>query len=577
MQNEVRVIHLFLIFNAFQYYFITSLPRVFFFALPKKETKKSIQLEDGSFRKRLQMSAGNSCIIPWVEGLGSIYYSFNTAMYTCFADIGDNLICYSQNEIPLFYRDADSPNCWNEYTGPPKPSLVNFDSTLSSSQFGGTPNTTKTRFNSTPVQYGIHNYFRLERSNEKDGNEWTLSENQVFREDFGKVYLFNELDSTEILIYDFNLTVGDTFLSKQDISDPGMELIVTTVDTVQLADGSDRKRILLYCVSGDFEIEWIEGIGNIDYPLLSTIYTCLFDVPGSLLCYSENGETLYKGVSNVEGCWYDYEDEVNNLINSASKWYILNSSQSNLDLNTIIVNFNNTERIYNGLGYKHLEYIEEPSSVNWILDETQAFREEGEKVYLYNIADDYEIIIHDFNLSVGETFNSQHSISDPGTLLTVTKVDSLELFDGSLRKRIELNCEEGNTVTWVKGIGNLDFPLAATVLSCHFDINTEILCYSEFGQNIYLGDHNFQGCWVTDVAEIPESEITIYPNPVSNNLYIDAENSITNAKIYNLQRQLIMEKTEVSYMELKDLNTGMYFLYLVNRKGQELTKKILVE
>ena len=539
----------------------------------------SIRLEDGSMRKQLHMSSGNSCTIQWVEGLGSIVYAFNSAMYTCFTDIGTTLICFSQNDTPLFYENEDFFGCWYE-SSPPEPNLITFGSQwniLSSSQFDGNQSTTKHRFRASPQFLNGKIYFQTERSSEENGSDWLLNDNYAYREEDEKVYLYNITDSTEVLIHDFGLSVGDIFISKQYISDPGIELIVTTVDTVQLADESDRKRILLNCESGDFEIQWVEGIGNIDYPLLSTIYSCFFDVPGSLLCYSENGETLYEDISNVEGCWYDYDTEVNNLVNSASEWHILTSSQFNSDLKTAKVRFDYPEKIYNGLEYYHLESIDDPGSANWILDETQAFREEEEKIYIYNVANNSEILIHDFGLNIGDTFLSKQSVDDPGTTLTVTDIDSLELIDGSLRKRIKLNCELNNTISWVKGIGNISYPLAGTVSSCQLEFNTQILCYSEFGQTQYEGVSNFEGCWVTAVEEIPDLEITIYPNPVINHIYIDAENSITNAKIYNLQGQLVLEKVDVSSMELVDINTGMYFLHLVNSKGQELTKKILVE
>ena len=537
----------------------------------------SIQLEDGTKRKQLLMSSGNSCTIPWVEGFGSIYYSFNSAMYTCFADIGDNLICFSQNETILFYENEEFYGCWweNEL---PEPAILNFDSqwnTLFSSQFNGNKVATKTRFNPTAVQYGIHNYFRLERSNEEDGTEWVMSENYLFREFLGEVYLYNELDSNEILIYDFNLQVGDTFISKESVNDPGIELIVTEVETVQLLDGSNRKKILLNC-DENFEIEWIQGIGNIDYPLLSTIYTCFFDVPGSLLCYSENGETLYEGNSNIEGCWYDYEEEAPYLVTTASKWYTLTETDN--DMRSLIVSFNQTERIYNGKEYSQLEYRTEPSSVQWTLDEVNAFREVDKKIYLYNIVGDYELLIHDFGLTIGDTFLSKNSDIDPGTLLTVTNVDSLILNNGVARKRITLNCESNSTITWVKGIGNTVNPLASTIMSCDSVDNELLLCYSEFNQTLYEGDHDYESCWInTDVEEIPESEIKLYPNPVNDILYIEAKTAINVARVYNFQGQLILEKIEDSSLELHNLNTGMYFLHIVNSKGQEYSKKIIIE
>lgn len=535
------------------------------------DSTDNVILSDGSERKRLFMRCEEGWNVEWIEGIGGQDYALMLNDLICATDVGASLICYSQNGETLYMPDTIA--CWHENDFDPfSRSLITFNSQwnlLYSSQFNGSKTSVKLRFNPNPTT-NVFNYFHMETSNEENGNDWTLIETQAYREDFGKVYLYNVLDSTEILIHDFGLEVGDTFTSKQSINDPGLQLTVIAVDSLQLLDGTMKKRITLNCPSGS-QIDWVEGIGNMIYPLSGTVYTCLFDVPGTLLCYSEDEETLYDSGSDTNGCWYDYESQANNLINITSTWNILTSSQFNSDLSTTIYRFDALPRIYNGEEYYQLEHLDNPADVNWQLDETYAFRENNDKVYLYNIVQNSEILIHDFSLSIGETFPSN------GMTLTVTSIDSLELLDGTLRKRIKLTCELNNIITWVKGIGNINFPLLGSISSCQFEYNEQLLCYSEFGQTQYEGVNNFQSCWVTDIEEIPESEILIYPNPVRNYLYIDAENTIQKVRIYNLQGQLLLEKNEVSNIELDNLNAGIYFLHLVNNKGKELSKKIIVD
>ncbi|PSK92199.1 T9SS type A sorting domain-containing protein [Taibaiella chishuiensis] len=93
-----------------------------------------------------------------------------------------------------------------------------------------------------------------------------LSESEYYggiREEAKRIYLYT--DTTEIVLYDFNLQVDDTF--KATSSWPGiLQGKVTQIDSVMIA-GQYRKRYSFTLIQGSgsgipFFGNWIEGIGN---------------------------------------------------------------------------------------------------------------------------------------------------------------------------------------------------------------------------------------------------------------------------------------------------------------------------
>lgn len=112
----------------------------------------------------------------------------------------------------------------------------------------------------------------------------------------GKVYGIRWRDTVERLLYDFNLSIGDTVrIWPADGSDGG-DLVVDEIDTVKMG-GVYRKRLLLYGIMGSGLHEyWIEGIGS-TYGLLgsgrSGTYVTDIHYP-YLQCYLEDDNIIYK-------------------------------------------------------------------------------------------------------------------------------------------------------------------------------------------------------------------------------------------------------------------------------------------
>lgn len=121
----------------------------------------------------------------------------------------------------------------------------------------------------------------------------------ALRDDTGRVwfcpfdqYVIDLLDTVPVLLYDFDLQVGDSFPVPRF---PGTWAHITARDSVQLIDGTFRTRLQLATITGpDFILstgEWIEGIGDPGY-LLWALWD-LWEVGIWLECYGIDNEPLF--------------------------------------------------------------------------------------------------------------------------------------------------------------------------------------------------------------------------------------------------------------------------------------------
>jgi len=120
-------------------------------------------------------------------------------------------------------------------------------------------------------------------------DSWNFINNEYvggFRQDVAlkKVYFDFGSAGSESLLYDFNLTVGDTmFGSGQWVNDCA---VISSVDSI-LINGSYRKQLILSTMPPYSVIEGIGSTSGLFEPL------CPFEYFGDLLCFSQNGQTFY--------------------------------------------------------------------------------------------------------------------------------------------------------------------------------------------------------------------------------------------------------------------------------------------
>jgi hypothetical protein len=128
------------------------------------------------------------------------------------------------------------------------------------------------------------------------GNEWQVQ--GYVREEEKRVYYRPGTDSSEMLLYDFNINVGDTFKTVKMLGSTfqTVSCYVSKVDSVRLENAEFRKSYSLDWMKGDICLPhlWIEGIGGTAYPdyILDRCeggyegLNCVFD-KGNLIWHSQ--------------------------------------------------------------------------------------------------------------------------------------------------------------------------------------------------------------------------------------------------------------------------------------------------
>jgi hypothetical protein len=141
-----------------------------------------------------------------------------------------------------------------------------------------------------------------------------LGYNGAIREDSANkiVYIVPPSSSTEEVLYDFNLQVGDTIMGYFYNTISGNREIVQSIDSV-LVGGNYRKR---WNINPNYQVAFIEGVGS-TYGVIETLPGgFVTDLPSiSVTCFSQNNMTLYP--NNAGSC--NLITSVNSPENSAGK------------------------------------------------------------------------------------------------------------------------------------------------------------------------------------------------------------------------------------------------------------------
>jgi len=114
----------------------------------------------------------------------------------------------------------------------------------------------------------------------------------AIREHEKQVFLYNFEDETEEILYDFNLSVDDHFITtinSDDYHGCQINIKVNFIDSVTILNGERRKRFHL-----SIGEEWIEGIGSLNGIFYVGVYMCGADIFYDLSCCHLNGEKIFQ-------------------------------------------------------------------------------------------------------------------------------------------------------------------------------------------------------------------------------------------------------------------------------------------
>jgi len=193
-------------------------------------------------------------------------------------------------------------------------------------------------------------------------NSWELV--ALIREETRKIFIWNPSSNNELLLYDFNIELGDTSIVTNFQYDYySYDSLLVTLDSTDniFIEGVYHKRLYvkIQCIyDGNIDIPfqdiWIEGIGSKYGPLMQTCFCwtpCYIN--RKLLCVTRNDTLLFNNPDYNECYYYGSELDNNEIIRSS---FYVNLFPNPIDekgfLKTKGINENVSVTIYNLLGEK---------------------------------------------------------------------------------------------------------------------------------------------------------------------------------------------------------------------------------
>ncbi len=253
----------------------------------------------------------------------------------------------------------------------------------------------------------------------------------------------------------------------------------------------------------------------------------------------------------------------------------------------------NEDTLVNGINYHKLFHTENKSKItreNSVC--IGGIREDNKKVFIkyvdgFKPDEPYyqkEFMLYNFSLNEGDTvWNEKDNINIiPLDYLIVKRIDTI-LINGSKRKM--LSFDPVSWVFWIEGVGNVkgliftsgDIPPNGT--------NNDLICMHHNDTLMYFFDDRYDGCvpqFVIDgVALLPNRDIKVYPNPVTDGTAYFENISFETLELFGINGELIRKeniKGVNSYqLNVLKLPPGIYS-YCLKTKGLVPTRgKLIVQ
>lgn len=198
------------------------------------------------------------------------------------------------------------------------------------------------------------------------------------------------------------------------------------------------------------------------------------------------------------------------------------------------------------------------------------FYDQGKQSYFrYN--DTVEVLIYDFNLEAGDTFNLVFPLSftpdwPEFESMIVQEVDSVEFNDGSYRKRIVFEtensyslCAEENLM-WIEGVGSNVHPFYP-LYDC-FEYGIQLDCYINNGNELY------GKCQYLSVDKYSIVAVKAFPNPFFDQINIlDNEHVIVSTALLDINGNQVANANKSELLNLEYLPSGVYMLKVWFKDG----------
>jgi len=416
-------------------------------------------------------------------------------------------------------------------------------------------------------------YYRLLYST--DSVVWHYENMALLREDTinRKVYILS--NNTEGLLYDFDLSVGDSVIvfNTGCLGGASITMHLQTIDSVLMQNQTYRKRFHFNYLN----YQWIEGIGSpagLLHPGCFLTGNC-----EQLVCYYENNNFEYVNPPYNQ-CFFSHPDDYFKYVDTNKLWNYSNTYAMPPPYYTTLFRFKK-DTLINTTMY----FIAESTmdSVNW-QQWDYFFRQAGKKVYvLHNGA---ESLVYDFNAMPGDTLHIFHDdMGDPSLcpdtcLIKIMGIDLVNI-DGLYRKRTYfqyLNCPNSDDY-WIEGIG-----YRSNILKeCFQIIGNPILkmvCYYENDSLKYINPE-YGSCYSifvnTEDTKTPIIKEILIKNLGYGCYAFESDMIIEEIKLYSFTGQDIRTYYPHSCnpdINLIQLSSGMYFIHVKAKNHQSVFKII---
>ncbi len=229
--------------------------------------------------------------------------------------------------------------------------------------------------------------------------------------------------------------------------------------------------------------------------------------------------------------------------------------------------------VNNQLYYK-VYYSSDSLNSSWTFRNDLLRQDSSKRVY-HKRRDADEFLLYDFSLQVNDTIQL-----DEYCTLRVLEVDSIELNNGELRKRLKLTKADDphwGEQYWINGIGS-EFGMLSHFGYCYTDYSNGLLCFYQNGEILY--PENPPSCFITGVGNLEElTSVNVFPNPFSSYLIIeDEEKGMEQYLIYNNLGQYMQGggiNNSFLRIELEGLPRGLFYLILMDRERRKYSTRLV--
>ena len=242
------------------------------------------------------------------------------------------------------------------------------------------------------------------------------------------------------------------------------------------------------------------------------------------------------------------------------------------------------DTIINDTVYNKLYSTRDTLGTNWKL-RNELLREDAiGRVYTREIESGQEHLLFDFSLQLNDTFSiylGRFATPDNECLAIVSNIDSTTINNGEKRKRIHFNIIWNGSLAqgpvWIEGVGSTIGGLFGDIWYCVPDIVLGLNCF--YDNNEILFPESPSSCFIdisVAVQNLLPRDISIYPNPMSDLLYIKhGSTQLKSISIVNLFGVLVYERPYTESVDVSQLANGTYIVLLEDDRGNVYSDKIV--